>query len=98
MKLQHIEAVARAFYESQDDAGRWDFEPELIKARFLAYAEEALVMLQEYDRMVQLAGLEHDLVRSDIATSCRVNPRAKQHGREGAKTESAAEVDEHQLN
>jgi hypothetical protein len=46
---QHVEHVARAFYEAHDDAQVWDAEPEIIKQEFRLYAQEAIELLAQHD-------------------------------------------------
>jgi hypothetical protein len=41
---QHVEHVARAFYDAQDNAKIWDWEPEILKEEFRLYARGAIAL------------------------------------------------------
>ncbi len=46
---QEVEYVARALYETEDDALLWEAEPEIVKEEFRAYARAAIAMLPRQD-------------------------------------------------
>jgi len=46
---QEIEYVARALYESEDDALLWEAEPELLKEEFRRYARAAIAMMSRQE-------------------------------------------------
>jgi hypothetical protein len=47
MMDSQIDAVARAFYNTQDCARGWDQEPEWLKEQFLILARSAMDILNE---------------------------------------------------
>ncbi|KLK93001.1 hypothetical protein AA309_11355 [Microvirga vignae] len=51
MNLQEIEAVARAFYEIQEDG--WDRAPEWCKVKFCEEARAAVAALNEHARHIR---------------------------------------------
>ncbi|HZH50816.1 MAG TPA: hypothetical protein VEZ16_02940 [Microvirga sp.] len=54
-----VEAVARAFYDLQDDARGWEREPEVLKEPFREYARTAIALLHEMEDHRQVAVSQH---------------------------------------
>jgi len=47
---QEVEYVARALYESEDDALLWEVEPEILKEEFRRYARTAIAMMSRQEQ------------------------------------------------
>ena len=43
-----LEFVARALYDTEDDAQLWDRDPDIIREEFRLYAHAALELLEEH--------------------------------------------------
>jgi hypothetical protein len=57
-KVNAVEAVAKAFYELQEDARGWEREPEFLKEPFRDYARAAIALIrQTEDRRETTASL-----------------------------------------
>ena len=53
--IDAVEAVAKAFYELQDDARGWEREPEVLKEPFREFARAAIAMLHQAEEHPQTA-------------------------------------------
>lgn len=53
-----VEAVARAFYEAEDDGKAWECEPDILKEEFRRLARCAIALLPEQEDDVQAPALE----------------------------------------
>lgn len=54
-----VEAVARAFYDLQEEARGWDREPEVLKEPFREYARTAIAMLRQMEDLRQIGSGLH---------------------------------------
>ena len=53
MTDEEVEAVARAFYESLEDARGWATEPVFLKERFREHARVAIAAVEQYEAITQ---------------------------------------------